>query len=52
MLENRNQNLTPIAQLGEFGLIKHLTENFSLQILPLKSQWEMMPPLSTQRVKK
>ncbi|MFB9120470.1 thiamine-phosphate kinase [Bergeyella porcorum] len=31
MLENRNQNLTPIAQLGEFGLIKHLTENFSLQ---------------------
>lgn len=28
MLENKS--LTPISSLGEFGLIKHLTENFSL----------------------
>lgn len=31
MFENKNQELTPIAQLGEFGLIKHLTENFEIQ---------------------
>lgn len=30
MFEDKNPNLTPISQLGEFGLIKHLTENFSL----------------------
>lgn len=29
MLENKT--LTPISSLGEFGLIKHLTENFSLK---------------------
>lgn len=29
MLEDKNQNLTPIAALGEFGLIKHLTKNFN-----------------------
>lgn len=28
MLEDKAPNLTPISQLGEFGLIKHLTENF------------------------
>ncbi len=31
MLENKNQDLTPISTLGEFGLIRHLTEKFSLQ---------------------
>lgn len=30
MLEDKNPQLTPVSQLGEFGLIKHLTENFSL----------------------
>lgn len=29
MLEDKNQNLTPIAALGEFGLIKRLTKNFN-----------------------
>ncbi len=28
MLEDKSQELTPISKLGEFGLIKHLTENF------------------------
>ncbi len=27
MLEDKTPNLTPISQIGEFGLIKHLTEN-------------------------
>lgn len=31
MSENSNPNLTPISSLGEFGLIKHLTEKFSLK---------------------
>ena len=31
MLEDKNPHLTPISQLGEFGLIKHLTERFSLR---------------------
>lgn len=31
MLEDKNLNLTPISKLGEFGLIKHLTERFSLK---------------------
>lgn len=31
MLEDKNQHLTPISTLGEFGLIKHLTEKFSLK---------------------
>ena len=31
MLENKETELTPIAKLGEFGLIKHLTETFSLK---------------------
>lgn len=30
MLEDKNPELTPIAKLGEVGLIKHLTENFRL----------------------
>lgn len=29
MLENKNNDLTPISEYGEFGLIKHLTESFS-----------------------
>ncbi len=29
MLEDKNPQLTPISTYGEFGLIKHLTENFS-----------------------
>lgn len=28
MLEDKNTELTPISKYGEFGLIKHLTENF------------------------
>lgn len=31
MLEDKQSQLTPISQLGEFGLIKHLTEKFSLK---------------------
>lgn len=31
MFENKNQELTPIAKLGEFGLIKHLTEHFKVE---------------------
>lgn len=31
MLEDKNPHLTPISQLGEFGLIKYLTEKFSLR---------------------
>jgi len=30
MLEDKSQELTPISKLGEFGLIKHLTENFPI----------------------
>ncbi|MBF8457836.1 thiamine-phosphate kinase [Kaistella sp. G5-32] len=31
MLEDKNPQLTPISAYGEFGLIKHLTENFSFE---------------------
>ena len=31
MLQDKSQHLTPVSQLGEFGLIKHLTEKFSLE---------------------
>ncbi len=31
MLEDKNQGRTPIEQLGEFGLINHLTQGFGLQ---------------------
>lgn len=31
MLEDKNFHLTPISQLGEFGLIKRITEKFSLK---------------------
>lgn len=31
MLEDKNPQLTPVSTLGEFGLIKHLTENFPLK---------------------
>ena len=31
MFEEKQPHLTPISQLGEFGLIKHLTEKFSLK---------------------
>lgn len=30
MLEDKNQERTPLEELGEFGLIDHLTENFSI----------------------
>lgn len=30
MLENKNQPRTSLSELGEFGLIEHLTQNFSL----------------------
>jgi thiamine-monophosphate kinase len=28
MFEDKDPELTPISKLGEFGLIKHLTEHF------------------------
>ena len=31
MLEDKKPQLTPISELGEFGLIKHLTENFPIK---------------------
>lgn len=31
MIEDKNPQLTPISVYGEFGLIKHLTENFSFE---------------------
>ena len=31
LLEERSQNTTPISELGEFGLIKHLTGNIKLR---------------------
>lgn len=31
MLEDKTPQLTPISALGEFGLIRHLTESFSLK---------------------
>lgn len=31
MLEEKQPQMTPISSLGEFGLIKHLTENLSLK---------------------
>ncbi|KMQ72311.1 thiamine-phosphate kinase [Chryseobacterium koreense] len=31
MLEEKSPQLTPISAYGEFGLIKHLTENFSFE---------------------
>jgi len=31
MLEDKNQQKTALAELGEFGLIKHLTQHFKLQ---------------------
>lgn len=30
MFEDKNPELTPISKLGEFGLIKHLTQFFPL----------------------
>lgn len=31
MLENKNQQRTSISELGEFGLIEHLTKNFEIK---------------------
>ena len=31
MLEDKNPQMTPISAYGEFGLIKHLTDNFSFE---------------------
>ncbi len=31
MIEDKNKNSTSIAQLGEFGLIEHLTKNFDVK---------------------
>ena len=31
IIEDKNPQLTPISAYGEFGLIKHLTENFSFE---------------------
>jgi len=29
MTEDKNPQLTPVSEYGEFGLIKHLTEHFA-----------------------
>ncbi|XCF06766.1 thiamine-phosphate kinase [Tamlana crocina] len=31
MIEDKNQQRTPLSELGEFGLIDHLTKNFKIQ---------------------
>jgi thiamine-monophosphate kinase len=31
MIEDKNQERTSLSELGEFGLIKHLTQNFNIQ---------------------
>lgn len=31
MLENKDQSKTALGQLGEFGLIQHITQNFAIQ---------------------
>jgi thiamine-monophosphate kinase len=31
MIENKNQSRTSLAELGEFGLIQHLTQHFKIQ---------------------
>ncbi|MHC5202006.1 thiamine-phosphate kinase [Myroides sp. LJL119] len=31
MIENKNQSRTALEQLGEFGLIEHLTKNFTIE---------------------
>lgn len=31
MIEDKNQKKTPLSELGEFGLIEHLTANFSIK---------------------
>ena len=31
MIEDKNQSRTSISELGEFGLIKHITQNFKIQ---------------------
>lgn len=31
MIEDKNQSLTPLSTLGEFNLIKHLTEHFEIK---------------------
>ena len=31
LLEEKSQNTTPISELGEFGLIDHLTKNIKIK---------------------
>ena len=31
MIEDKNQSRTALSELGEFGLIDHLTQNFKIQ---------------------
>lgn len=31
MIEDKNPQRTPLSELGEFGLISHLTKNFNIQ---------------------
>ena len=31
MIEDKNQARTSLSELGEFGLIKHLTQNFNIK---------------------
>lgn len=35
MIEDKNQQRTPLSTLGEFALIEHLTKNFEIHIAPL-----------------
>jgi thiamine-monophosphate kinase len=37
MIEDKNPQLTSIGQLGEFGLIDHLTKKFEVQQLHLRA---------------
>ena len=36
MIENKNQQRTPLSELGEFGLIDRLTKDFKITLLPAK----------------
>ena len=42
MIEDKNQQRTPLSNLGEFGLIEHLTKNLKLRINLRLKELEMM----------
>ncbi|MGV6846713.1 MAG: thiamine-phosphate kinase [Lutibacter sp.] len=50
MFENKNENRTKLAELGEFGLIKHLTDNFSCnQVSTVKGVGDDAAVISTNK---